>query len=91
MEQVKYPRVSCAQQLKPFKAGCISMFPMGTKIKLDKTNPVKRKQHCIIYQQGTHYGQVGDMCTYVSHQELFELAKRGDIVLKNTQYSIITF
>jgi hypothetical protein len=70
-------RIRNATVIKPIKD-----FPMGSKIILDKSNPVKRKCHQLIWQQGNYYGQVGDRCAYLSHEELFELHEQGFIKLE---------
>lgn len=75
----KYPNVVSAIQLKPFGTKSISQFPMGTKIILDKKSVIKKKEHQIVYQQGACYGSVGDMCDYVTHEQLFRLAESGAI------------
>lgn len=46
---------------------------------LDKKRKADSKIHELIYQQGTYYGAVGDRCTYLSHDELFELEEKGMI------------
>lgn len=46
---------------------------------LDKKRKSDSKIHELIYQQGANYGTIGDRCTYLSHDELFELEEKGMI------------
>jgi hypothetical protein len=78
-----YPRIKSARQLKPIKTRSFSsLFPIGSRITLDKKNVIAKKEHQILWQSGAYYGEVGDMCDYVSHEELFELHEKGYIRLE---------
>ena len=61
-------------------------FPIScqTRLILDKKSPSKKKEHQLIYQQGTRYGQVGDCCTYLSNDDLLKLEEKGMIKINKT-------
>ena len=46
-------------------------------IDYDAKRPIEKKQHQLIYQQGDHYGLVGDMCSNLTHEELLALERDG--------------
>lgn len=46
-------------------------------IEYDAVAPVKKKIHCLIQQQGPSYGNVGDRCEWLTHNELLELEREG--------------
>jgi hypothetical protein len=78
-------RILSVRQLKPIVAfGGGNVFPLThqTKIILDKKSPASRKTHQLIFQQGSHYGTVGDFCTYLSNKDLLELEAKGVISIK---------
>lgn len=64
------------------------IFPIGsdTKLILDKKGPSNKKEHQLIYQQGSQYGQVGDYCTYLTNDELFELEQKGMIKIRKSGF-----
>lgn len=63
-----------------------SIFPMGpkTKFNLDKKTPSNKKEHCLFFQQGPYYGEVGDICTYLNNEDLLDLENKGLIEIKKT-------
>lgn len=65
--------------LKPIiPQGWSSAFhPQSSRLIYDSASPRKRKQHQLIYQQGSRYGTVGDMCEYLSHDDLLALERDG--------------
>lgn len=81
-------KIISVTQLKPIEfEGNYFTFPLNskTKIILDKKNPSHRKEHQLIYQQSAFYGEVGDRCKYLNNFELFELEKKGFILIKKTK------
>lgn len=60
------------------------IFPISsqTSLILDKKSPANRKEHQLIYQQGSQYGEVGDRCTYLNNKQLLELEEKGMIKIK---------
>jgi hypothetical protein len=54
----------------PFYARC-------SRIVYDAKSPRAKKIHQLLYQQGPRYGQIGDACDYVRHDELLEMERRG--------------
>lgn len=88
---IKYPRLTSAQVIKPIARPGRFTFSVTSKIELDKKNPISKKEHQLIHQQGSHYGTVGDCCEYLTHEQLFDLAKQGFVLLRNTQHVILTF
>ena len=84
-EITQFPKVLSVKQLKPFhtKEFSTSIFPIGSRIVLDNEHSViADKVHQVIWQQGRNYGEVGDMCDYITHAELFDLHQRGFIRLE---------
>jgi hypothetical protein len=63
--------------LKPIQPrGWTSYFhPETSALKYDP----KERGHMLKHQQGKYYGQVGDMCTYLSQADLLELERNGFI------------
>lgn len=78
-------RIVSVRQLKPIQLeeGRF-VFPLNscTKIILDKKRPSNKKIHELLHQQGSHYGTVGDCCTYLSNDELLSLEAKGMIAIK---------
>ena len=74
-------------QLKPieFERGFTYPLSSKTRIILDKKNPSHRKEHQLIFQQSTYYGEVGDCCKYLDNFELLELEKKGFISIKKAE------
>lgn len=70
-------------QLKDIEIGEY-YFPLSkkTRIVLDKKNPLNKKEHRLLYQQYPYYGEVGDMCKYISNIELLELEKNGFVSIE---------
>lgn len=85
MDKVKFKRVNSVRILKDIVFENGMCFPnwRNTRIELDKTNPVKRKCHQLIYQQGPYYGSVGDRCEYLTHEQLFKLEADGLIKIND--------
>lgn len=55
-----------------------------TRLILDKKSPSNKKEHQLIYQQGSQYGSVGDCCAYLSNEDLLKLEAKGMIkILKS--------
>jgi hypothetical protein len=54
-------------------------FARTARIKYDAKAPRAKKQHALVFQQGNHYGLVGDCCDYLSHEELLELEREGAV------------
>lgn len=79
----KYPRVKAARQLKPIytRDPETRPFPMGSRIVLDKKRDVPKKEHQLLWTSGETFGNLGDRCKYISHEELFELQRKGFIEL----------
>lgn len=50
-----------------------------TTIEYDAKHPRAKKQHALIYQQRDQYGTVGDMCAYLTDEELLELERQGKV------------
>ena len=66
--------------LRDIPRGSYSVFIRHrSRIEYDAKNPIAKKNHQLIYQQGDHYGTVGDMCNYLTHDELLELEQQGYI------------
>ncbi len=61
-------------------------FPIScqTRLILDKKSPSHKKEHQLIYQQGSQYGTVGDCCTYLNNEELLDLEAKGMIIIKKS-------
>lgn len=57
------------------------VFPIScqTRLILDKKSPSNKKEHQLIYQQGSKYGAVGDCCAYLSNEQLLDLESKGMI------------
>lgn len=75
-------RILSVRQIKPIQInenGFVYPLNCCTKIELDKKSPSNKKEHQIVYQQGRQYGSVGDCCTSVNNDELFELEAKGMI------------
>ena len=53
----------------------------NSQILYDSKSPIAKKSHCLFYQQGHNYGQVGDQCDYLSHDELLSLEREGFITI----------
>jgi hypothetical protein len=53
----------------------------GSRIELDTKNVMGKKQHALIYQQGEHYGTVGDCCEYITHARLLDLQRDGYVMI----------
>jgi len=78
-------RILSVKQLKPIQVDEDSfVFPLGstTKIILDKTGPSINKTHQLLYQQGSHFGSVGDCCKYLDNSQLLHLENKGMIEIK---------
>lgn len=54
-------------------------FKTRSKIEYDTKQPITKKRHALIYQQGPYYGTIGDCCDYLTHDELLDLERRGFI------------
>lgn len=74
----KHPRVFNAKQIAEIVLPNGVKYPNDgkTRIELDKKSNTKKKIHTIFWQYGDKWGQVGDYCYNITHQELFELAKK---------------
>lgn len=72
----KYPRIGKAILMREYKGH----YPGTSKIFLGK-EPISRRYHQIVFQQGISFGRVGDICTDVSHEDLIELARQGIVML----------
>lgn len=77
----KYPRVNSVKQIAVIVIPSGKEYPHDsrTKIVLDSSAPIAKKEHQILFQQGPRYGSVGDYCYSVDHEELFELERKGMI------------
>lgn len=47
------------------------------RIEYDSQSPRNKKLHQLIFQQGDHYGNVGDCCDYLTHDQLLDLERAG--------------
>ena len=52
-------------------------YKQSSRLEYDAKSPTTKKLHMLTYQQGPHYGQVGDQCDYLTHDELLELERRN--------------
>jgi len=58
--------------------GWTSVFYAATsRIDYDAKSPIAKKDHQLSFQRGPHYGNVGDMCAGLSHDQLLDLERRG--------------
>lgn len=72
------------KQIKPIQLGeGRFVYPLSpkTRLILDKKKPSNKKEHQLIYQQGSHYGTVGDCCNYLNNNDLLELEAKGMILI----------
>ena len=68
--------------LKPIPIkGIERPMPVFSRIELDKSYPVAKREHQVIFQQGAYYGEVGDRCYYISQEELLKLEADGIVRL----------
>ena len=47
------------------------------QIEYDSQSPRHKKLHQLIFQQGDHYGTIGDCCDYLTHDLLLDLERGG--------------
>lgn len=59
-------------------------FKRSSRIIYDTKSPKTKKLHQLLYQQGERYGEIGDMCTYLKHDELLDLERRGFVSIKRS-------
>jgi hypothetical protein len=81
-------RILEVTQLKPIQLAPDGfVFPLSrqTKIILDKKSPAPKKLHELTFQQGAYFGEVGDCCSYLSNDELFELEEKGMLRIRKTK------
>jgi len=48
-----------------------------SRVEYDTKRPTGKKLHYLLYQQGSHYGTVGDCCDMLTHAELLDLQRKG--------------
>lgn len=74
-------KVYKVKQIKDIVLNDGTVYPLSpiVHIELDKKSRVRNKLHQVYLQQGRCYGTVGDQCSYITHQELFELEAKGMI------------
>lgn len=80
-------KILAVTQLKPIQVRDGGfLFPLNpmTRIVLDKKSPSHKKEHQLIFQQGSNYGSVGDCCNYLSNEDLFTLERKGMISIKKS-------
>jgi hypothetical protein len=51
----------------------------SSELNYDSKLPRAKKLHQLLFQQGDYYGEVGDCCEYITHEQLLEL-ERTDFV-----------
>ena len=61
-------------------------MPKYSKIEIDKSYPVAKREHQVVFQQGNNYGTVGDRCYSISDAYLRQLDKEGYISTSPNPY-----
>ncbi len=59
-----------------------TFFKRSAEIIYDARSPKKRKTHQLVFQQGSSFGNVGDKCEYLTHDELQDLVREGKVRIK---------
>jgi hypothetical protein len=49
----------------------------SARVVYDSSSTRSKKLHQLIFQQGDRYGEVGDCCDYITHDQLLELERTG--------------
>jgi len=62
-----------------------TFYARSAHIEYDAKAPTAKKSHGIIFQQGDHYGSVGDKADYMSHAELLKLEEEGFVRIIRTR------
>lgn len=58
---------------------CGIFYARTAQIQYDARRPRARKLHSLYFQQGNHYGLVGDKAWTLTHDELLEMERQGFI------------
>lgn len=57
--------------------GCGVFYRRTAQIQYDARRPRAKKIHSLYFQQGNHYGTVGDKAWTLTHDQLLELERTG--------------